>query len=128
MIYYISSGFFTEETREKINSIAKILRSVPGNEVIVPMEFLVPNGENLPHEQWAKEVFDYDVAEINRCDKVIYLDFGADGDCGAAWEVGYAFAKGIPVETYKFGKDISLMIYNSSSTIKFIDSSPLKLV
>ena len=126
--YYLSSGFFTEETRKEVERVAKIFRD-RGHEVYVPMEYLVPGGESMPHEEWAEAVFKKDVEEIDKCDKIILLDFGANGDCGTAWEAGYAYAKGIPVLVYAYGDDISLMITGcTEQIIKANHQEKLKLV
>ena len=129
MNYYLSSGFFTPETRAKVEEVAKIIRDIPGNNVYVPMEDFITDGEDMPNDVWAKMVFKKDVEEIDKCDKVIYLDFGANGDCGAAWEVGYAYAKGTPVLVYAYGDDISLMITGcTEQIIKANHQEKLKLI
>lgn len=117
---YLASGFFTEETRNKVVEVAFVLRKL-GFSVFVPMEHEIPNAWEKPNRQWAKEVFENDIKAINECDEVHYLDFGYQGDCGAAWEVGYAYAKGIPVECYACGRDISLMIANSVRNAVFVE-------
>lgn len=129
MNYYLSSGFFTPETRAKVEEVAKTIRNLPGNNIYVPMEDFIPGGEDMPNDLWARAVFEKDVEEIDKCDKIIYLDFGANGDCGAAWEVGYAYAKGIPVLVYAYGDDISLMITEcTKQVIKANGQEELKLV
>ena len=114
MKIYLASGFFTEETRKTVILIAHNLRNA-GHEVFVPMEHEIENAWNKPNKQWAKEVFAMDKQAIDECDKVVYLDFGYQGDCGAAWEVGYAYAKGKQITTLAFGENISLMIANSTN-------------
>ena len=79
------------------------------------------------YEGKAKKVFETDLSAINSAKELIYLDFGANGDCGASWEVGYAYAKGIKVTTFALGKDISLMVSNSSTVYK-TTKNDLKLV
>lgn len=125
--YYLSSGFFTEETRKEVERVAKIFRD-RGHEVYVPMEYFVHGGESMPHEEWAEAVFKKDVEEIDKCDKIILLDFGANGDCGTAWEAGYAYAKGIPYITYHYGSDTSLMVYCGASDRHKIIPGEIKLV
>ena len=125
---YLSAGFFTDSTRIAVSEMAKILRVHQDYDVYVPMEYFVPDGENMPNDKWAAEVFKHDVEELDKCDKVVYLDFGASGDCGAAWEVGYAYAKGIPVEVYAYGKDISLMVTNCATRLTKMFGQELKLV
>ena len=124
--YYLASGFFTEETRTKVKEIAESYRRA-GFTVFVPMEHEIPNAWNMSEEDWAKKVFEADLNAINSARELIYLNFGANGDCGASWEVGYAYAKNIRVITFAFGKDISLMVSNSSTVYKITDND-LKLV
>ena len=127
MRYYISSGFFTDETRKQVSTVAQIFRDA-GYEVYVPMEYFVPDGENMAPDEWARKVFEKDVEELNKCDVVVVLDFGANGDCGTSWEAGYAYAMGIPYIVYAYGSDISLMVYCGADSVKSITRGELKLV
>lgn len=124
--YYLASGFFTDETRKKVKEIAENYRRA-GFTIFVPMEYEIPNAWDMSAEDWARKVFETDLNAINSAKVLIYLDFGASGDCGASWEVGYAYAQGIQVITFAFGKDISLMVSNSSTVIKATNND-LKLV
>lgn len=52
----------------------------------------------------AQQIFDINLEHINGCDVMIAkLDAfrGLEPDSGTAWEVGYAFARGIPVYAYR---------------------------
>ena len=126
---YLSSGFFTEESLKEVKHIAETIRNSELADIYVPMEYLVPNGEFMPQKEWAQKVFLKDKEELDRCDAVYYLDFGASGDCGAAWEVGYAYANGIPITVFVFGDNISLMIERCANrVIKMRKQEELKLV
>lgn len=118
MKIYLSSGFFTTATRAKVEEVAKELRA-KGHEVYVPMGHQVPNAWSMPECDWATEVFKADIEALNNCDKVALLDFGANGDCGAAWEAGYAYAKGIPYEVISYGVDMSIMVWAGAERIKY---------
>ncbi|MBN2110620.1 MAG: nucleoside 2-deoxyribosyltransferase domain-containing protein [Methanosarcinaceae archaeon] len=49
-------------------------------------------------EERRKKIFENDVKGIDESDIVLaVLDGGSDVDSGTAWEMGYAYAKGIPV-------------------------------
>lgn len=113
MRIYLASGFFTKETRQKVIDVALLLRE-QGHSVFVPMEHEIQDGNTIPNKKWGAKVFEMDVTQINSCDMVYYLDFGYQGDCGAAWEVGYAYAKNIPIKCIAYGETISLMIANST--------------
>lgn len=90
--------------------------------VYVPMEhkieedFQKPDGTwNLPNHVWAKKVFDMDMEHLYNADMVIAMYTGTNG---TSWEMGYAYAKGIPVyiyvPEYAKSKDMSLMVLNGS--------------
>lgn len=127
MKIYLSSGFFTPETRAKVEKVARTLR-MQDYEVYVPMEHEIPNAWSLSQEDWAKKVFEMDLKALNECDKVVYLDFGANGDCGAAWECGYAYAKGIPYEIICYEEDISIMLVCGCEHYTRTGRKPLKFV
>ncbi|WP_407281662.1 nucleoside 2-deoxyribosyltransferase [Methanolobus sp. WCC1] len=72
---------------------------------LVEMEFSVflpqedgNDTESSRMEDRQKNIFDNDVSGIDNSDIVLaVLDGGSDVDSGTAWEMGYAYAKGIPV-------------------------------
>lgn len=118
MKIYLSSGFFTSETKAKVEEIAQELRN-RGHKVFVPMEHQIENAWDMSECKWAQKVFEQDVKAIDACDRLIVLDFGANGDCGTAWEAGYAYAKGIPYEVWSYGTDMSIMVWGGSA---YVDS------
>lgn len=92
---YLAGPFFNEKERHLVETAALILRN-QGYEVIVPMEHFIENGEKLTNEEWAREVFDYDVEQIRNADCVLAIYHGHYSDSGTAWELGFAFARGVP--------------------------------
>lgn len=129
MKIYLSSGFFTPETKAKVEEVAKELRK-KGHEVFVPMEHTIPNAWDISEAEWAFKVFEQDVKAIDECDMLVVLDFGANGDCGTAWEAGYAYAKNIPYKVFPYGKDISIMLWGGATplTKKVVASKKIKLI
>lgn len=124
MKIYIASGMFAEEQKNRINKYAKLLRYL-GHEVYVPHELKIPNADELSNETWAHAVFLHDVKAIDEADVLFYLCEGMQGDLGAAWECGYAYAQGkrIIVNELQETAAISLMIAQSSdSTIESYQS------
>lgn len=117
MKIYIASAMFSNEEKDRINRIAKFLRTL-GHTVYVPHEFQIPNAKDMPNKEWAKAVFETDLKALNEADAVYYFCEGMEGDIGAAWECGYAYAKGkrIFVEELEFTDDISLMVGQCSET------------
>jgi len=128
---YLAAPFFKKEEREFVEKIADIFRS-SGDEVYVPMEHKIENGENLPNNEWARKVFEQDIKAIDECDRVIAIYSSLYSDTGTAWECGYAYAKGKEVfinickeESDSNGKikNIkSLMVINGSDNYDGYDS------
>lgn len=113
--FYIASALFTPEQKARINSIALYLRA-RGCKVYVPHELSIPNAATMPNSEWARTVFINDLHALDSCDKVIYICEGMNGDIGAAWECGYAYAKGKDIAVVEVGnleEPISLMVGQS---------------
>ena len=95
---YIAGPFFTDEERDFLKIVIESTKEFfPDEELFIPMEHFIPNGENLSNNEWAEAVFKMDVEALNKCDHVIAAYLGLRSDTGTAWEIGYAYAKGIPV-------------------------------
>ena len=117
MKIYIASAMFTPTQKDRINKVAKLMRQM-GHTVFVPHEFKVPNADILPNDEWANEVFITDLHHLDEADAVYYFCEGMDGDIGAAWECGYAYAKGKQIFVEEIGSSnlISLMVAQCSHT------------
>ena len=95
---YIAGPFFTDKERAFLkNLIRSVKKMFPNEELFIPMEHFIPNGENLSNNEWAEAVFKMDVEALNKCNHIIAAYSGLYSDTGTAWEIGYAYAKGIPV-------------------------------
>lgn len=95
---YIAGPFFTDEERDFLKIVIESTKEFfPDEELFIPMEHFIPNGENLSNNEWAEAVFKMDVEALNKCDLVVAAYLGLYSDTGTAWEIGYAYAKGIPV-------------------------------
>ena len=126
---YIAGPFAEPHHREALLHMIDIVRNTLNrSEVLdnlyIPMEYKVkgdfqkPDGTwNLPNHVWAKDVFQADIAAIENADVVIVLYDGRKGTTGTAWEIGYAYAKNIPVvgyiPEYARKEPMSLMVLNS---------------
>ena len=112
---YIASDIFSQERKDIINTDARVLRQM-GFEVYVPHEHEIDYAHTLSNQVWARRVFQEDVAAIDGCDILYYICEGMTGDIGAAWECGYAYAKGkrIRVEELHAEDKISLMVAQTS--------------
>lgn len=118
---YIAAPFFSDEEIAIYDKIIEQIKSTYHEEVFVPREHIIPDGEKMSNAQWGKAVFDMDVEAIDRANLVIAINHGMYSDSGTAWECGYAYAKGIPVHQILINrednKDFSLMMINSSKKI-----------
>ena len=117
MKIYIASAMFTEQEQNRINKIARLMRAM-GHEVYVPHEYKVPNADKMENKEWAEQVFKHDIANLDQADAVYYFCEGMNGDIGAAWECGYAYAKGtrVFVDELQEEAEISLMVAQCSET------------
>lgn len=115
MKIYMASAIFTEEQKERINKHARLLKAM-GHTVYVPHLFKVSDAADLTNEEWANEVFLEDIHQLDECDAIYYFCEGMNGDIGAAWECGYAYAKGkqIFVDELQETVEISLMVAQSA--------------
>ena len=79
----------------------------------------------LPNHIWARQVFLEDIKAIQDCDKVVCLYYGLYSDSGTAWECGYAYGIGKPVELLDCaGQEVSLMVVNgANNSLSFTEKS-----
>lgn len=68
-----------------------------GYEVIWPFELFGQDEVAAWGEDAPRKIMEADRAALDSCDLVVALLDGPMVDDGTAWEIGYAFAKGIPV-------------------------------
>lgn len=95
---YIAGPFFTDRERALLKKVIhRVKETYPDEELFIPMEHFIPNGENLSNNEWAEAVFKMDVAALDKSNLMIASYLGLRSDTGTAWEIGYAYAKGIPV-------------------------------
>lgn len=110
---YLASPFFNSEETNKLEMVKTILRD-KGLDVFVPNEHQNPQLE-FGSLEWRAATFKSDVDAIDNCDVMVAVNCqGNYDDAGTMWEIGYAFAKGIPVVVFNnTGKTINLMIADS---------------
>lgn len=124
MKIYLASPLFTEFEKTMARTSAKFLRE-KGNEVYAPMEHQVEDAWTLPNHIWAREVFNKDIEAIQECDVVVCLYYGLYSDSGTAWECGYAYGIGKPVDLVNLaGQELSLMVVNGAiNSLDFINKN-----
>lgn len=110
---YLASPFFNEKEVEHMEKVRDVLR-MKGLDVFVPLEHQNPQFE-FGSIEWRKATFESDVQGILNADIVVaVINQGNYDDSGTAWEIGFAFAKGIPVLVVNVtGETINLMIADS---------------
>jgi len=118
MRIYCAGPFFNPRQVEIANKIADLLRK-SGFEAFAPVEEKFMEGGRLD----AKMIFDRNIEWLDKSDAVFAqmdypLDNGHDSvlpDSGTVWEMGYAFAKKIPVigYTWEHKEKINLMLAQS---------------
>lgn len=121
MKIYLAGPLFNEPERNFNRRIVETLRN-NGYDVWIPQE-------NFPaavgSEEEKKRVFDVDLRELRGCEVVVAVLDGECVDCGTAFEVGYAYALGIPVvgiktdiRVFSRNEEINLMLEGAVKLIK----------
>ena len=105
------AGPCSKEERTRMEAVAAALREKE-YEVYCPFELKIPNAWDYSQEDWARMVFDKDVAAIDACDFMVMLTKGRVSTAGTNWEQGYAYAKGKPIFVFQYTDcETSLMTY-----------------
>jgi nucleoside 2-deoxyribosyltransferase len=97
MKLYFAGPLFTDAERAWNSALAERLRrELPGVEIMLPQDFCAA----LTHADGRPDhgaIFAACVAHLERATAVFAILDGADPDSGTCWEVGYAYAKGLPI-------------------------------
>ena len=117
---YLAASLHTDELKSRIRTVVNYLRE-NGHEVYSPMELKIPNAWDISNREWARKVYDNDVAELTKADIIvcIYNGFNFAGGTGTAWELGFARAqnKDVIVLCTDIKAKQSLMIVNSGRVV-----------
>jgi len=109
-MFYLAGPCDTEH-RTFMTQIAKYLRE-KGAEIYCPWELKIENAWDYSQEDWARLVFEADIAAINACEAIIMISEGRKSTAGVNWENGYAYAIGKPVHIIQITEEpTSLMTY-----------------
>ena len=117
---YIAGPFFTDKERAFLKIVIESVKEIcPNEELFIPMEHFISDGENLSNNEWAEAVFKMKVEALNKCNRVVAAYLGLRSDTGTAWEIGYAYAKNIPVHLIlspeALNGEVSIMPIQSSN-------------
>ncbi len=90
---YLAAPLFSEAECDFNRKLRDEIRK-EGFIVFLPQE----DSNNIKDEKKRQEIiFGKNVAAIKKSDMIVAVIDGTDVDSGTAWEIGYAFARGIPV-------------------------------
>lgn len=97
---YLAGPFFKPGEKERIEKVRKLFKDDPffnDYDVFYPMDHTIPNGKNLSNWEWGEAVFKMDTDALEKADILVAIYDKHYSDSGTAWEIGYAYALGIPI-------------------------------
>jgi nucleoside 2-deoxyribosyltransferase len=101
-VYLAGPDVFRKDAKRHAESI-KALCSAYGLTGVFPLDVELNLPANMPGPTQALNIFNANVGLINSCHGVLanVTPFrGPSADVGTAWEMGFAYALGLPVEAY----------------------------
>jgi nucleoside 2-deoxyribosyltransferase/predicted secreted protein len=119
---YLAAPLFSVAERRYNNYLAKFLRT-NFFEVYLPQD---TGDDSHERDRSAHQaIFKKNLAALEAADRIGAIIDGADADSGTAWEMGYAFAKGIPVISIRTDfrmaghqEHVNLMLEQSSAIVR----------
>lgn len=91
---YLAGPLFSESERTWNIRLAQYLRSY-AYDVYLPQE--IGDSSASRGMDAHQEIFSRNLSALETSDVVVAVIDGADADSGTSWEIGYAYAKGVPV-------------------------------
>lgn len=121
MKIYIAGPFFNDKEIQYIEKTEQILTSKG-------YSYFSPRSIDYSHlgfgsNEWSNSIFKKDILEIDNCDMMIVLYHGNYSDSGTAFEIGYAYAKGIQIVLVHVDRenDSNLMCHEGCNTNIYFD-------
>ena len=110
MRLYLAAPFFTPSQLDLVVRLEGIVNAIPDLVLYSPrVDGVLTKMTQEERDAAALSIFEKNCEEIARADVVLaVID---DRDTGVIWEMGYAFAKGVPIVTYTdrdFGLNVML--------------------
>ena len=123
MKLYLAAPLFTQSERIWNRRLAEALAGqLPGWEVILPQDFKV--GEQFNRKDHYGDIFRRCIESIDQSGVVVAILDGADSDAGVAFEMGYAYARQIPVigvrTDFRDNQERGVNLMLSRSTDRFV--------
>lgn len=102
MKIYLASSFAyenKEKTTERKNTMIKFSEFLKSKGFLVynPCELKIENAWDYSMYDWGEKVFEADKKEIDSSDCIVFISYGKENNAGSVWEVGYGYAKNIPI-------------------------------
>ena len=91
---YLKAPLFSEAERDFKCKLRDELEGL-GMSVFLPQEH--SNDTNTQRDARQERIFSKNVSTIDNTDMMVAVLDGVDVDSGTAWEIGYAYARGLPV-------------------------------
>lgn len=96
MRIYFAASLFTQFERRWNRLLAEsLVKQFPGLDIVMPQDFKTGNKYNDAKQYGA--LFRQCVAGVDSADALLAILDGAEVDSGVGWEMGYAYARGIPI-------------------------------
>lgn len=121
MNIYVAASFAyedktkTEERKLIIEGLVSRMKQHLSGDYFLPHQMKIEHAWDYSLAEWGSKVFEEDVKHLDAADIVLFISFGKENNAGAAWEVGYAAAKGKKIIVIKVTEGVeSLMITNSA--------------
>lgn len=120
--YYISCYPRNDSEVRTLKSVASVLREEVGDDkVYVPYEHYTDEKDELINEEWSIKYMKDNLLALLCSEEVYVIDRGSVGSISVGYEVGYAYARGIPITVHSKGKDISYLV--AASAVAFTNGS-----
>lgn len=97
MRVYLAGPLFTLAERRFMASLRDLVGAVPGVDALWPGDLFVNDDLEAMGDEAKRHIFCGCTTGLGGCDLVAAVLDGSQVDDGTAWEIGYAFAKGLPV-------------------------------
>lgn len=114
------AGSCSTENRTMMTTIARALREYGNLEVYCPWELKIENAWDMCQENWARRVFEEDIAAIKECEIFLMISEGRISSAGTNWEQGFAYALNKIIIVLQIN-DTPTSLMTFSSATKFIN-------
>lgn len=93
-LWYLAAPLFSVYERARNVQVARVIEE-EGFGVLLPQSIAAPLLQDGTID--TQHIFRECLAQLESADGLLALADGSDVDSGTAWEIGYAFARGLPI-------------------------------